>query len=96
MAGNILWEGVKATAGMIGQAAVETGMKGKLQTELALIKREVEQRKRSFGEELYGFVVRVNKMLILYSYSSFSICVLLSFLRSLCPRIRIFTLQMTG
>ena len=57
---NVVWEGVKATAGIVGQAAVETGMKGKLQTELLLIKREVENRKRAFGEELYTYVVRLS------------------------------------
>jgi hypothetical protein len=56
---NILWEGVKATAGIVGQAAVETGMKGKLQTELLLISHEIENRKRAFGEELYEYVVRI-------------------------------------
>ena len=55
---NMLWEGVKATGRVVGQAAVETGMKGKLQTDLLLIKREIEYRKRKFGEELYGYVVR--------------------------------------
>jgi hypothetical protein len=55
---NLLWEGVKATGRVVGQAAVETGMKGKLQAELLLIKREVENRKRTFGEELYAYVVR--------------------------------------
>ena len=59
MAMNILWEGVKATAGIVGQAAVETGMKGKLQTELLLISHEIENRKRAFGEELYEYVVRI-------------------------------------
>lgn len=55
---NMLWESVKATGRVVGQAAVETGLKGKLQTELLLIKREVENRKRTFGEELYTYVVR--------------------------------------
>jgi hypothetical protein len=55
---NLLWEGVKATVGIVGQAAVETGMKGKLQTELLLISNEIDARKRSFGEQLYEFVVR--------------------------------------
>lgn len=54
---NALWEGVKATAGIVGQAAVETGMKGKLQAELLLISNEIENRKRAFGEELYEYVV---------------------------------------
>lgn len=54
---NMLWEGVKATGRVVGQAAVETGMKGKLQTDLLLIKREIEYRKRAFGEELYAYVV---------------------------------------
>jgi Glu-tRNA(Gln) amidotransferase subunit E-like FAD-binding protein len=53
-----LWEGVKATAGIVGQAAVQTGKLGKLQTELLLINREIENRKRAFGEELYEYVVR--------------------------------------
>jgi hypothetical protein len=39
---NVLWEGVKATAGILGQAAVETGKKGKLQADLLLIVREIE------------------------------------------------------
>lgn len=55
---NILWEGVKATAGIVGQAAVETGLKGKIQAELLLIANEVDHRKRTFGEELYEYVVR--------------------------------------
>jgi hypothetical protein len=54
---NILWEGVKATAGIVGQAAVETGMKGKIQAELLLISNEMDHRKRTFGEELYEYVV---------------------------------------
>lgn len=58
---DMLWAGIKATAGIVGQAAVETGMKGKLQTELMLINREIETRKRSFGEELYGYVVRSSR-----------------------------------
>jgi hypothetical protein len=56
---DMLWEGVKAAGRVMGQAAVETGTKGKLQTELVLIKREVENRKRLFGEELYTYVVRI-------------------------------------
>jgi hypothetical protein len=55
---NILWESVKATAGIVGQAAVETGMKGKIQAELLLISNEIDTRKRVFGEQLYEFVVR--------------------------------------
>lgn len=55
---NVLWEGVKATVGIVGQAAVETGMKGKLQADLLLISHEIENRKRAFGEELYEYVVR--------------------------------------
>lgn len=54
---NVLWEGVKAAGGMLGQAAKETGLKGKLQTELLLCNREMENRKRAFGEELYDYVV---------------------------------------
>ena len=54
---DMLWAGIKATAGIVGQAAVETGIKGKLQTELMLINREIEGRKRTFGEELYSYVV---------------------------------------
>lgn len=54
---NILWEGVKATAGIVGQAAVETGLKGKIQAELLLIANEIDHRKRTFGEELYEYVV---------------------------------------
>ena len=54
---NILWETVKATAGIVGQAAVETGMKGKIQAELLLISNEMDTRKRTFGEQLYEFVV---------------------------------------
>jgi hypothetical protein len=54
---NAIWEGVKATAGIVGQAAVETGMKGKLQADLMLINLEIENRKRAFGEELYDYVV---------------------------------------
>lgn len=57
---NVLWEGVKATAGILGQAAVETGMKGKLQADLLLISLEIENRKRAFGEELYEYVVRTS------------------------------------
>jgi len=41
----------------MGQAAVDTGIKGKLQTELLLCNREIENRKRAFGEELYNYVV---------------------------------------
>ena len=59
--GNILWESVKAAGGILGHAAKETGLKGKLQTELLLISREVDSRKRAFGEELYDFVVRTRK-----------------------------------
>lgn len=59
MAMNVLWEGVKATVGIVGQAAVETGMKGKLQADLLLISHEIENRKRAFGEELYEYVVRM-------------------------------------
>lgn len=59
MASNVLWEGVKATAGMVGQAALDTTKKGKLQTELVLLNRETEGRKRRFGVELYEYVVRV-------------------------------------
>jgi hypothetical protein len=54
---NVLWEGVKATATIVGQAAVHTGKIGKLQTELLLMKRDIENRKRAFGEELYDYVV---------------------------------------
>jgi hypothetical protein len=54
---NVLWEGVKATASIVGQAAVHTGKIGKLQTELLLMKRDIENRKRGFGEELYDYVV---------------------------------------
>jgi hypothetical protein len=60
---NILWETVKATAGIVGQAAVETGMKGKIQAELLLISNEIDHRKRTFGEELYGFVVRAIRLI---------------------------------
>ena len=56
--GNMLWESVKAAGGILGHAAKETGLKGKLQTELLLISREIDGRKRAFGEELYDFVVR--------------------------------------
>jgi hypothetical protein len=59
---NAIWEGVKATAGIVGQAAVETGMKGKLQAELLLISNEIENRKRAFGEELYEYVVSHSKV----------------------------------
>jgi len=54
---NMLWEGIKAAGGIMGQAAVDTGIKGKLQTELLLCNREIENRKRAFGEELYNYVV---------------------------------------
>ena len=53
-----LWEGVKSAGGILGQAAKETGLKGKLQTELLLCGREIDSRKRKFGEELYDYVVR--------------------------------------
>ena len=55
---NMLWESVKTAGGILGQAAKETGLKGKLQTELLLCSREIDSRKRKFGEELYDYVVR--------------------------------------
>jgi hypothetical protein len=66
---DMLWNGVKAAGRVVGQAAVETGTMGKLQTELVLIKREVENRKRLFGEELYKYVVRVMEICIELEWS---------------------------
>lgn len=55
--GDKLWDSVKAAGSILGQAAKETGLKGKLQTELLLINREKDNRKRAFGEDLYNYVV---------------------------------------
>ena len=68
-----VWEVVKAAAGIVGQAAVETGMKGKLQADLLLISHEIENRKRAFGEELYEYVVRKCEIALLFSSGSLAI-----------------------
>jgi len=53
---SFLWEGLKVTAQLAGSAAVATGKMAKLKAELVLADREIAERKRSFGVELYDFV----------------------------------------
>jgi hypothetical protein len=88
---DMLWAGVKAAGRVMGQAAVETGTKGKLQTELVLIKREVENRKRLFGEELYTYVVRIKDVVEMAEFSHMWISHTVTHTRSPCPKIQTFS-----
>lgn len=53
---SFLWESVKVTAQMAGNAAKVAGQKTKLKGEVILVDREIVARKRQFGVELYDYV----------------------------------------
>jgi len=58
---SFLWEGVKATAKLAGDAALATGHKAKLQAEILLSDRDEKARKQRFGIELYDYVCPLAK-----------------------------------